>query len=157
MAATAGRSLDWAPAPLTEGDVLAAFAAHCREALEDVEVLDQGPTRLVARWRRETSAVELLTDPPVRPLAAQPQPTLYLLELRGELDGIAERFAAEPALRASVGLADLVRLEKIATVRSSVFVYFEWFLRDAYGVRLLTSAAFTRRLIARGQLHLGFG
>lgn len=157
MAAAAGRPLDWAPTPLTEGDVLAAFAAHCRDDLSDVEVLEQGPARLVARWRREVSTLELLADPSGPALAPQPQPTLYLLDLEGGLDGVAERFASDPELRSSVALVDLVRLEKIATVRSSVFVYLEWFLRDAYGVRLLASAAFTRGLIARGRLHLGFG
>jgi hypothetical protein len=38
-----------------------------------------------------------------------------------------------------------------------VFVYFEWFLRDAYGVKLLPAGAFTQRLIDRGIISLGFG
>ena len=50
-----------------------------------------------------------------------------------------------------------MRLEKINAVRSSVFVYFEWFLRDEYGVKLLTAAEFTRALVARGVLSLGMG
>ncbi len=52
---------------------------------------------------------------------------------------------------------DLGRLEKINAVRSSVFVYFEWFLRDAYGVKLLPAPAFTQGLIDRGIISLGFG
>jgi hypothetical protein len=36
-------------------------------------------------------------------------------------------------------------------------VYFEWFLRDVYGVKLLPSAAFTAGLIDRGILSLGMG
>jgi hypothetical protein len=42
-------------------------------------------------------------------------------------------------------------------VRSSVFVYFEWFLRDEYGVKLLPSPAFTQGLIERGIISLGMG
>lgn len=152
----AGRRVEWAAHTLTEGEILAAFAAHCRDELADVEVLEQGPAHLVARWRRETSRLELPAGPLDPHLVARAQPTLHLVDLEA-LDGAAERLASEPALRASVALVDLVRLEKIAAVRSSVFVYLEWFLRDAYGVKLLTSPEFTRRLIARGEIHLGFG
>ncbi len=42
-------------------------------------------------------------------------------------------------------------------VRSSVFVYFEWFLRDAYGVKVVASDVFTRGLVDRGIISLGFG
>ena len=49
------------------------------------------------------------------------------------------------------------RLEKTGAVRSSVFVYFEWFLRDAYGVKVLPAPAFTRGLIDRGIISLGMG
>ncbi len=36
-------------------------------------------------------------------------------------------------------------------------MYVEWFLRDAYGVKMLPSAAFTAGLIERGILSLGMG
>jgi hypothetical protein len=42
-------------------------------------------------------------------------------------------------------------------VRSSVFVYFEWFLRDAYGVKILAAPAFTSGLVERGIISLGMG
>ena len=42
-------------------------------------------------------------------------------------------------------------------MRSSVFVYFEWFLRDAFGVNVLPAPAFTRGLIDRGIISLGMG
>jgi hypothetical protein len=42
-------------------------------------------------------------------------------------------------------------------VRSSAFVYFEWFLRDAYGVKLMPVPAFTQGLIDRGIISLGMG
>ena len=42
-------------------------------------------------------------------------------------------------------------------VRSSVFVYFEWFLRDVYGVKVVASDVFTRGLVDRGIISLGFG
>jgi hypothetical protein len=42
-------------------------------------------------------------------------------------------------------------------VRSSVFVYFEWFLRDVYGVKVLAAPAFTSGLVGRGIISLGMG
>ncbi|MGL6278042.1 MAG: hypothetical protein ACRC50_00610, partial [Gaiella sp.] len=63
----------------------------------------------------------------------------------------------DAALRAHVGILDPVRLEKIAAVRSSVFVYLEWFLRDAYGVKVLPAGAFTAGLVDRGIISLGMG
>ena len=55
-----------------------------------------------------------------------------------------ERFLDDETLRSRVAVLDLARLEKIAAVRSSVFVYLEWFLRDDYGVKILAESAFTR-------------
>ncbi len=69
----------------------------------------------------------------------------------------AERFVEDAALRSRVALLDLARLEKIAAVRSSIFVYFEWFLRDAYGVKVLAEPAFTRGLVDQGIISLGMG
>ena len=42
-------------------------------------------------------------------------------------------------------------------MRSSAFVYFEWFLRDAYGVKLLPASKFTQGLVERGIISLGMG
>ena len=36
-------------------------------------------------------------------------------------------------------------------------VLFEWFLRDLYGVKVVASDAFTRGLVDRGIISLGFG
>jgi hypothetical protein len=36
-------------------------------------------------------------------------------------------------------------------------VFLEWFLRDAYGVKVLASAAFTQGLVSRGVISLGMG
>jgi hypothetical protein len=36
-------------------------------------------------------------------------------------------------------------------------VYFEWFLRDVYGVKVLNTGEFTQRLIALGVISLGMG
>ncbi len=74
-----------------------------------------------------------------------------------QVERLVEAFLADPALRASVAMCDLGRLERVGAVRSSAFVYFEWFLRDAYGVKLLPAAAFTMGLIDRGILSLGRG
>jgi hypothetical protein len=152
-----GRTIEWATRTITQGEALAAFAAHCREELDDVEVAELGPTFLVATWRRETSRVELRERIVAGELAATETPTLYLGELPEDLDSLVDAFVSDESLRARVALVDLVRLEKISAVRSSVFVYLEWFLRDEYGVKLLPAAAFTQRLIDRGVISLGFG
>ena len=68
-----------------------------------------------------------------------------------------ERFLDDEALRGRIAVLDLARLEKIAAVRSSVFVYFEWFLRDAYGVKILPENTFTSGLVERGIISLGMG
>jgi len=151
------RTIEWATRTITQGEVLAAFAAHCREELDDVEVAELGSTFLVATWRRETSRVELRERILPGELAATETPTLYLGELPDDLDPLVDAFVSDESLRARVALVDLVRLEKISAVRSSVFVYLEWFLRDEYGVKLLPAAAFTQRLIDRGVISLGFG
>ena len=80
-----------------------------------------------------------------------------IAELGAAADGVVQAYLADPALRESVAVCDLGRLERVGTVRSSALVYFEWFLRDAYGVKLLPAAAFTAGLIDRGILSLGMG
>jgi len=42
-------------------------------------------------------------------------------------------------------------------VRSSLCVYFEWFVREAFGARILPAEAFTAGLVQRGILSLGMG
>ena len=155
---TVERPIEWAARTLPQGEILARFAAHCRDELDDVEVAEEAPALLVARWRRETSRLELRAGLVAFERLASADPTMLLTDLdQADVDALAARFVAEPALRNTLAIYDLGRLEKIGAVRSSVFVYFEWFLRDAYGVKLLTSAAFTQGLIARGVISLGFG
>lgn len=80
------------------------------------------------------------------------------LLLLGELtEAVVGRFLDDAALRSRLAVYDLVRLEKVNTVRSSIFVHFEWFLRDAYGVKVLPAPAFTQGLVDRGVISLGFG
>lgn len=155
--AAVGRRIEWATRTLTQGEILAAFVRHCREELDDVEVLEAGPAHLVARWRSETSRLELRADLAGCAQLAPETPTMLLGDLEAHLDALVEEFAADPALRSRLAVYDLARLEKVNTVRSTVFVYFEWFLRDEYGVKLLPAAAFTRRLIEQGIISLGFG
>ncbi len=137
--------------------MLAAFADHCRDDLDDVVVEEAEPTRLVARWRDEVSRFELRNGfVGVEHLATGP-PTMLLGELDPWLDSLVSAFVDRPELRSRLALCDLARLERVGAVRSSAFVYFEWFLRDAYGVKLLPSPAFTRGLIDRGVISLGMG
>jgi hypothetical protein len=144
-----GRRIDWAAISVTQGEVLDAFAVYCRDALDDVELVSETPARLDLAWRRERSAVVAATEPP-----AGDEPTLVLTELTADL---VTALLDDAALRARVAVYDLARLEKANAVRSSVFVYFEWFLRDVYGVKVVASDAFTRGLVDRGIISLGFG
>jgi hypothetical protein len=155
---TTDRPIAWAAHTIAQGEILEAFTRHCRDELTDVEVVDATPALLVARWRRETARIELRAGLVAFERLASESPTMLLADLdAADLDALADEFAAEPSLRASLAIYDLGRLEKLGAVRSSVFVYFEWFLRDEYGVKLLSSAAFTQGLINRGIISLGFG
>jgi hypothetical protein len=148
------RPIEWAAQTVTYGGVLDAFAAHCRDDLDDVEVIEEGPVRLALGWRRERVTVELRAGVLFCERLAADEPTLLL----GAMGAAApERFADDPVLRGRIALYDLAQLEKINAVRSSVFVYFEWFLRDLYGVKLLPPNAFTQGLISRGVISLGMG
>ena len=144
-----GRAFEWGTQALTEGEVLGAFADYCRAELDDVEVLEQGPARLLLAWRRERASVEL--GGAVLPAEL---PALHLAEVAEE---VVVRLLDDPALRERVAVYDLVRLEKANAVRSSLFVHFEWFLRDAYGVKVLPAPAFTQGLVDRGIISLGMG
>lgn len=149
------RTIEWATRTLTQGEVLDAFAAHCRDELDDVEVAEHDPVSLLLDWRggRERSRVELRAEV----VSPPPDPALPVLALGPIDEPVVERFLAEEPLRAHLAVYDLVQLEKLNAVRSSAFVYFEWFLRDAYGVKLLPPNAFTRGLVQRGIISLGFG
>lgn len=148
------RTIEWATRTLTQGEILDAFAAYCRDELDDVEVLDARPSRLELGWRRERSAIELrLGHAFCERLGAQ-GPTMLLGPIGPKA---VERFLDDEALRTRIALLDLARLEKIAAVRASVFVYLEWFLRDTYGVKILPESAFTSGLVERGIISLGMG
>jgi hypothetical protein len=149
-----GRVIEWATRTLTQGEVLDAFATYCRDELEDVEVTEQTSTRLAFAWRRERSAIELRAGLLFCNRLAAEGPVMLLTAIGPKA---IERFVDDAALRSRVALLDLTRLEKIAAVRSSVFVYLEWFLRDVYGVKILPDSTFTRGLVERGIISLGMG
>lgn len=157
VARAVARPLDWGATVVTQGELLAAFAAHCAADLDDVDVVAVGPAELVVRWRDETSRFVLRNGVVGVERRAGRPPLMVIAELGTAADGIVQAYLADPALRASVAVCDLARLERIGSVQSSAFVYFEWFLRDAYGVKLLPAAAFTMGLIDRGILSLGMG
>ena len=148
------RRVEWGARLLSQGEVLDAFARHCRDELDEVELLCAEPTRLKLAWRRERATVELRAGAVAIERLAGEDPVLLLCPVS---DAAVTRLADDRRLAGRVAVCDLVRLEKINAVRSSVFVYFEWFLRDAYGVKLLTATEFTRALVARGVLSLGMG
>jgi hypothetical protein len=139
---------------VTQGEILDAFAAYCGDELDDVDVIDSAPSRLALGWRRERSTVELRLGYAFCERLAEEGPTLLLGPIGPKA---VERFIEDESLRSRIALLDLVRLEKIAAVRSSVFVYFEWFLRDMYGVKILPESSFTSGLVERGIISLGMG
>jgi hypothetical protein len=143
------RRIDWAAISVTQGEVLDAFATYCRDALDDVELVAESPTRLELAWKRERSVVTVSGAIP-----AGDDPTLAMTELT---EPLVTSLLDDPQLRSRLAVYDLARLEKANAVRSSVFVYFEWFLRDVYGVKVVASDAFTRGLVDRGIISLGFG
>ena len=153
------RAFTWGAARLTHGELLQAFAAHCADDLDDVVVEESTPTLLVARWRRETSRVELRAGLVGVGRLASETPTLLVADAGddAEAQALVGAFLDDAELRARVLVFDPDRLEKTGAVRSSLFVYFEWFLRDAYGVKVLPAPAFTRGLIDRGIISLGMG
>jgi hypothetical protein len=152
--AARSRAVEWAGRSLHQGKIFDAFALHCQRELDEVEVLRAGPMVLELGWRRERALVELRVGTVAVERLAGENPLLILSPLT---EACMLQLAQRPRLASRLAICDLVRLEKINTVRSSVFVYFEWFLRDEYGVKLLSAAAFTRALIARGVLSLGMG
>ncbi len=153
----ASRPIEWGTLTTTQGAVLEAFAAHCRDELDDVEVVSVATAGLVVRWRTEVSRFELRNGFLGVERLASDTPTMLLGDVDPDLEALVAAFVDRPELRARLALADLVRLERLGTVRSSAFVYFEWFLRDASGVKLLPSPRFTQGLIDRGVISLGMG
>ena len=151
------RAVEWGTHRLTYGDLLAGFARHCADELDDVTVEEETPTTLVARWRAEVSRVELRAGTVAVERLVSETPTMLITDLGEAPAELVTRFLDVPELRARLVLFDPVRLEKLGAVRSSVFVYFEWHLRDAYGVKVLPSPAFTRGLVDRGVISLGMG
>ena len=152
-----GRPIEWATKTTTQGQILAAFTVHCLDELDEVEVVEGTPARLVLRWRNEVSRLELRAGFLGLERLASATPTMLLGDLEPALDELVPSFIADADLRSRLAVYDLARLEKVGAVRSSAFVYFEWFLRDEYGVKLLPAAAFTQGLIDRGVIHLGMG
>jgi hypothetical protein len=146
--------IEWATRTLTQGEILDEFAVYCQDELDDVEVLEWVPSRLALAWRRERSTIELRLGYAFCERLADEGPAMLLGPIGAKA---VEQFLEDEGLRARIALLDLARLEKIAAVRSCVFVYLEWFLRDAYGVKILPESGFTTGLVERGIISLGMG
>jgi hypothetical protein len=145
------RPVDWTD-DLMHGDVLDRFAAHCADELDDVNVVAAHPTQVKLEWRGGAGTVELRAD-----LAGVERlEGVHLLLTRID-DALVERFLDDAQLRGHVAVVDVDRLEKVNAVRSSLCVYFEWFVREAFGARILPAEAFTAGLVQRGIISLGMG
>ena len=145
------RSIDWTDR-LTQGALLDRFADHCRDELDDVDVLHEEPTRLDLNWRGGEGAVELRAGLVGAELLSGTQLMLTSID-----DALVARFLDDEQLRGRIAVCDVTRLEKVNAVRSSLCVYFEWFVREAFGARILPAEAFTAGLVQRGILSLGMG
>ena len=150
-AAAAARTVSWSREPLTQGRLLSRFAAHCRDELDDVELREEKACRLVLAWRDELTRAELRCSS-LFTERLDGGPWLLLVPID---EAVVDRFLDDAALRGRVSAWDVSTLTKLATVRSSVGVHFEWFLRDVYGVKVLPAPAFTGGLLARGIISLG--
>jgi hypothetical protein len=53
------RRVEWGTQSPGQGEVLDALAVHCRDELDEVELLSAEPMRLRLGWRRERALVEL--------------------------------------------------------------------------------------------------
>lgn len=145
------RRVDWTD-DLTHGDVLDRFAAHCADELDDVDVLAADPTQVRLAWRRGAGTVELRADL----TGVEQLEGVHLLLTRID-EALVERFLDDEQLRGRIAVVDVDRLEKVNAVRSSLCVYFEWFVREAFGARILPAEAFTAGLVQRGIISLGMG
>jgi hypothetical protein len=152
--AVRGRAIEWASLSTTQGELFDALTAHYRDELDEVDLFAASPTALDVGWRRERATVELRAGFVECERLGAERPTIALGPLD---DALSERLAAEPKLRERLIVYDLAALAKAGAVRSSVAVFLEWFLRDAYGVKVLASAAFTQGLVSRGVISLGMG
>jgi hypothetical protein len=152
--AVRSRPIEWASLTTTQGELFDALTDHYRDELDEVELHAASPAALDVAWRRERATVELRAGFVECDRLGAEQPAILLGPLDDEL---SERLAAEPKLRERLIVYDLAALAKAGAVRSSVAVFLEWFLRDAYGVKVLASAAFTQGLVSRGVISLGMG
>jgi hypothetical protein len=133
-------------------DVLAGFARHCADELADVTVLEARADAVVVQWKREIASVELRSVPEDEPVPERP-----LLALAPLNATVITRLLDDERLRAQLGVYDLARREKASAVRASAFTYFEWYLQEAYGIKVAASSSFTAGLVERGILSLGMG
>ena len=119
----ADETIEWASQTVTWGAVLSGFAGHCRDELDDVDV-EEERGRLVARWRRETSLIELRTGFVECAKLATETPTMLLGDIDRDLGTLVESFASDVALRSRLAVIDLRRLEKINANRGIISLGF---------------------------------
>ena len=114
-------------------------------------MLEDGAGQLQLRWRDECTRAELRWSA----LFAERLEGAPWLLLAPVDDALVERFLDDADLRGRVSVWDAASLTKLAAARTSVGVYFGWFLRDTYRVKVLPAQAFTAGLLARGIISLG--
>lgn len=138
----------------THGEVLETFDRYCRYELDDVDVVASQSTRLALRWRREQAVIELREGHLGWDHLAGTDPLLLVTELD---TSVVDLLLDDPWLRGRIAVYDLGQRQKANVVRCPVFVYFEWFLRECYGIKALAAPEFTAGLVERGVISTGMG
>ena len=148
------RPIEWASLTTSQGELFDSLSAHFRDELDEVELHAEAPTALDVAWRRERATVELRAGFVECERLGAERPAIVVGPLD---DALSERLAASRSCASGSSSTTSRRSPKAGAVRSSVTVFLEWFLRDAYGVKVLASAAFTQGLVSRGVISLGMG
>ena len=95
----AARSIEWADRRLTHGELLAGFARHCTDELDEVTVEEVTSTTLVARWRAEMSRIELRAGTVAVERLVSDTPTMLITELGDDAEALVARFLDSAELR----------------------------------------------------------
>jgi hypothetical protein len=110
------RTVAWPAGPVSCGAVLDGFAAHCRDELADVELLEHTPRRLRLRWRDQTLDVALRPDP--RGCDRLPAEHPWLLVVAAIPDGFVDWFVDRPGLADRIAVYGLDSRRKLRALRN---------------------------------------
>lgn len=138
----------------TYGRVLDDFVRYCRDELDDVTLVEAAPACAVLQWQGERARVELRLGHVACERLTDTVPTLLITDCDADL---VDRFLSDQELHDRVAAYDVNLPAKLNVVRCPVFVHFEWFLREAYRLKVVAMPEFTAGLLAKGVISTGMG